>query len=126
MKLRRILLNLTLLFITALQVHAVHAHHSFAMFDKDIDTTMTGVINKFAWKNPHVFVIVDSKNEQGENVRYTLEASSPNLLSHSGWNRKTLEKGQKVSFMFHPLKNGKPGGMLMTITLPSGKVMNAW
>lgn len=126
MKLRTLILSLTLIVFSFLRVESVQAHHSFAMFDKDIDTTMTGVISKFAWKNPHVFVIVDCKDETGQNVRYTLEASSPNLLSHTGWNRKTLKKGDPVSFMFHPLKNGKPGGMLMTMTLPTGKVMNAW
>lgn len=102
------------------------AHHSFAMFDKDVDVKMKGVVSKFTWRNPHVFVIIDAENDKGEVNRYTLEASSPNLLNHSGWNRKTIKVGDPVNVMYHPLRNGKPGGMLITVELPSGKKMSAW
>ncbi len=103
-----------------------YAHHSFTMFDKDVTSTLKGKVSKFRWTNPHVFVVVDMPNDTGEVVSYVLEGSSPNLLSHSGWNRKSIKTGDDVSIAYHPLRNGKPGGMLLTITLPDGTKMSAW
>lgn len=102
------------------------AHHSFAMFDRNSDLKLTGTVSKFEWTNPHVFLIIDSPNDKGEMVRYTLESSSPNLMIHAGWKFNTLKAGDKVDVHYHPLRNGEAGGMLWTVTLPNGTVLNAW
>ncbi len=102
------------------------AHHSGAMFDQAQTITMDATIAKFEWGNPHVIVIVDATNEKGETVRYTLECSSPNLMAHSGWKFNTLKTGERVTVVYHPLRNGDNGGMLSTVKLPDGKVLDAW
>jgi len=107
-------------------VKPVSAHHSFAMFDKEKSVTIKGSVSKFEWTNPHAFVIVEAFNDKNEPVQYTLECSSPNLMSHKGWKVNTMKAGDSVTVIFHPLRDGKPGGMLASITLPSGTVMNAW
>jgi hypothetical protein len=113
-------------FIGLVLSRPAYAHHSFAMFDKNVTATLKGKISKFQWTNPHVFVVIDVADEAGKFVRYTLEGSSPNLLSHSGWNRKTMKVGDVVSVNYHPLRSGETGGMLLTVTLPSGTEMSAW
>jgi hypothetical protein len=102
------------------------AHHSSAMFDQHSSITLSGVVSKFQWANPHVVVAVEGPNKDGEPTRYIFECSSPNLLGHKGWKVNTLKAGDTVTVIYHPLRNGKPGGLLSTIELPSGIVMNGW
>jgi hypothetical protein len=98
------------------------AHHSFAMFDQTKMLQMNGAtVSKFTWTNPHSFVIVDLKG-----VKYVLECNSTNMMSRAGWKVSTLKAGDKVALSYYPLRNGQPGGMLKTITLPQGKTLNAW
>lgn len=104
----------------------VLGHHSSGMFDQTKKVTLEATVSKFEWTNPHVFVIVDATNDKGEATRYSLECSSPNLLSHAGWKFNTVKAGERVTVIFFPLKNGETGGMLSTIKLPNGTVMNAW
>ena len=47
-------------------------------------------------------------------------------MGHQGWNHNTLTPGTKTDVACYPLRNGKPGGMLKTVTLPDGKVISAW
>lgn len=98
------------------------AHHSFAMFDQTKLVELKGVIvDRFEWSNPHSFVIA----KDGATI-YTLECSSPNLMSHQGWKYNTLKAGDRIDITYYPLRNGKPGGMLKSVTLPNGKEISAW
>lgn len=106
---------------------AASAHHSSAMFDQNSKLTVNGTVAKFEWMNPHVIVTLDVPNKDPrESTRYVLECSSPNLLTHKGWKINTLKVGDAVTATFHPLKNGKLGGLLSTVALPTGVVMKAW
>ena len=98
------------------------AHHSFAMFDQTKLLNMSDVtVTNFTWTNPHTFVVVEVKG-----VKYVMECNSVNMLRRSGWKANTLKAGDKVQVAFHPLRTGKPGGMLKSITLPNGNTMSAW
>lgn len=97
-------------------------HHSFAMFDQTTETKLKSVVvTRFEWTNPHVFVIATNGS-----TTYTLECSSPNLMTHQGWKHNTLAPGTKINIVFYPLRNGKPGGMLKTVELPNGQSISAW
>ena len=76
---------------------------------------------RFEWRNPHAFVIVG----RGSAV-YSLECSSPNLMTHAGWTHNALKPGDRIDVVFHPLRNGRTGGMLRTVTLPGGRELSAW
>lgn len=102
------------------------AHHSFAMFDKSKELRVEGAtVSQFRWTNPHSFVVVDVKEANGS-TSYTLECNSINLMSRAGWKVNTLKPGDKVDFVYYPLRDGNPGGMLKTITLSDGTTLKAW
>jgi hypothetical protein len=44
------------------------SHHSHAMFDRDKVVTKNGTVNAWLFRNPHVFLYVDVKQENGETV----------------------------------------------------------
>jgi hypothetical protein len=99
----------------------VQAHHSFAMFDKNRLVTIKGVVRKVEWTNPHVFIFVEVANGKGGSTQYAMECTSPNVLMRTGWKPGTVKAGDTVSVGLYPLRNGQPGGLLDSITLPDGK-----
>lgn len=77
---------------------AAAAHHSFeAEFDPAHVVTITGVVTKLDWINPHAFVYLDSKSAGGEVKRYKIEMGPPYALTRGGWKRDTLKIGDTVT-----------------------------
>ena len=101
----------------------VRAHHSFAVFDLTAQKSIDGTVKKVDWTNPHVWVWVDVPTAAGGSETYAFEGMSPNFLARRGWSRTTLQTGMKVTVQFRPLKDGKPGGMLLSAKLPSGLLL---
>ena len=52
------------------------AHHSHAMFDHSKPATVTGTVKEFVFRNPHVYLYLDVKNERGELITYWIEMSN--------------------------------------------------
>jgi len=98
------------------------AHHSFAMFDKNRLLTVSGVVGKVEWTNPHVFIYVDSPGRSGP-VRYSMECGSISILTRAGWKISTAKVGDPIQVQYYPLKNGKPGGLLEQVKLKNGTVL---
>jgi Family of unknown function (DUF6152) len=100
-------------------------HHSGAMFDREKQATITGTVTEFTWTNPHASFRVDVPNAQGKLESWAIEMNSPNNLVHAGWKRSTLKLGDKVTVKINPLRDGRPGGLYVGITLPDGKYLGA-
>ena len=98
------------------------AHHSFTMFDMTKQKTVTGNVTDFQWSNPHVYIEIDVPGE-GPVIHWSVEMGSPSILMQSGWKFSTLKKGDKITVVINPLKNGQQGGFLNKATLPDGRVL---
>ena len=96
------------------------AHHSFAMFDKTKVVKIEGTVHKVEWANPHVYIFVDVKEPNGEAKEYALECASVNTLTRSGWKMNSVKVGDHVTVGLYPLRDGKPGGLLDSVTLANG------
>jgi len=100
------------------------AHHSVAAeFDTNKPIEFKGTIKKVDWTNPHIWIWVDVTESSGATETYGFEGMTPNFLSRRGWTRSSMQPGMKVSVTFRPMKDGKPGGMFVSGTLPDGKVL---
>jgi hypothetical protein len=123
MALRRFVLAGIALAAIALGVVPVAAHHSFSMFDTASPVTLTGVVTSVEWTNPHVYIEMDL-NEPLKGARHwSIELGSPSILQRGGWKFNSVKKGDKVSAVVSPLRNGEPGSLLTRITLPDGRVL---
>jgi hypothetical protein len=109
--------------VAGLLVAPALAHHSFAMFDADKTVDITGTVKEFQWTNPHSWLQVNVTDAHGKTVEWSMEMGSPGGLARAGWRPKTVVAGDKVTVSIHPLKDGSPGGQLLKVTLPNGKVM---
>ena len=84
----------------ALLVLAVsaYAHHPFsAEYDWKQPVTLTGTVSKVTWSNPHAFLYIDGKDQNGEMKHWTLEMGSPTALTRAGWSQNTLKMGDQVT-----------------------------
>lgn len=96
-------------------------HHSHSMFDHTKDVTVAGTVTEFVYRNPHVFLYVDVKAENGEVVNYSIEMSNiPNMIRR-GIGQASFKAGDKVTAHVHPLRDGRPGGNYVTIVAANGK-----
>ena len=76
----------------------VFAHHSWtAEYDSKKPVTVDGVVTKVEWTNPHTHFYVDSTDENGKVTNWNFEMASTPALERSGWSRKTLPIGTKVT-----------------------------
>jgi Family of unknown function (DUF6152) len=94
------------------------AHHSFAMFEPTKTLTFKGTIKTFQWTNPHVIVWVLVQPDGGAAAQeWSLETTSPGVLTRAGWTRQSLKAGDRVSVVLSPLRDGSHGGSLNSVTL---------
>ena len=100
---------------------AAFAQHSYSMFDMQKDIRLEGTVKELQWTNPHVWIQMLVKDENGAEVEWTIEGGSPNMLSRYGWSRHSLQPGDKAVAIIHPLKKPGPkatrGGGLASISV---------
>jgi len=86
------------------------AHHSFAMFDQENQIDLEGVVQEFKFTNPHTFIFLQVKQEDGTIQTWNLEGASPSALVRDGWSSKSLKSGDEIKAKIAPLRSGAPGG----------------
>lgn len=74
------------------------AHHAIsAEFDTTKPIKFTGTVKKIDWMNPHIYVNIETKDESGKPIVYSVEGGPPNALFRQGWRANTLKVGQTVN-----------------------------
>lgn len=98
------------------------AHHTFiAQYDPDQPVSLTGVVTKVEWTNPHARFYLDVKDEGGEVTHWNLELASPNVLRRYGWTSKSLQTGDRVTVDGTLARDGSKMANALSITLPDGR-----
>lgn len=106
---------------------AAWAHHNMsAIYDFNDRITMTGTLTKIDWRNPHIELIVSTKNGQ-EVQSWALEGPSPTFFRARDITRADIEAAlnKTVTAEASRARNGSKSGLLRVMTLPDGKVVSA-
>src|SRR5437762_13561455 len=99
----------------------VWAHHAFAAeFDANKPVKFRGTVTKMEWINPHAWIHIDVKGEDGKITSWMVEGGSPNALLRRGFTRNTLEKGTVIVVEGYQAKDGMPRANGRDITCPDG------
>ena len=75
----------------------VKAHHAFGSeFDANSPVLLKGKIAKIEWVNPHTWIHIEIKKDDGAKEVWMVEGGSPNTLLRRGANKNTFPEGTEV------------------------------
>ena len=83
--------------------------------------TLTGTVTRIEWMNPHTWIYLDVKKEDGSVEAWAFEMGSPNRLMRYGWNQSSLPTGATVTIAGSQARDGSRKAAVDTVTLPDGK-----
>jgi len=88
------------------------AHHGAGVFEPEKKVTVVGTVTDFQFVNPHVLVYLTVKGDDGKEVQWGGELTSPNRLARmSGavkWHKSIIKAGDRITVTGHPARNGAP------------------
>jgi Family of unknown function (DUF6152) len=109
---------------------SLSAHHSVqAEFDLNKPLTMTGVVTKVEWINPHSYLYLDVKDDGGNLKHWAFEMAGPGALRRAGLSRADrggLKAGDTVTINAVAAKDGTDSGLIKDVTLPDGRKFTIW
>ena len=113
---RRALMLSTLILSAA----PLSAHHNVAqMYDAEKPVPLNGTVTAVQWRNPHVFVFVDVKDEAGSVVNWKVEWLSALVLFGQGFTRESLHIGDPINMTACVAKDGSHNAAAQFVTVPS-------
>lgn len=93
-----LLMALTLLFAAPLAL----AHHgTTGFYDDSKKVPVEGVVKQFVYRNPHVGILIEVTDANGEKAIMALESGSPSTLSRMGYHRNRIKPGDKINALVH-------------------------
>jgi len=111
----------TLLLAASLLALPAVAHHSFnAEYDDQKPVSVTGVVTKVEWQNPHIWFYVDAKNADGSVTHWAFSGGAPGQLMRRGITRDVIREGMTVMVKGFRAKDGSNNGSGGSVTFPDG------
>jgi hypothetical protein len=100
------------------------AHHSFsAEFDSNRPVKLRGTVTEWELVNPHSWIHIDVKNEDGTVTNWMIEGGSPNALLRNGFTKHSLPPGTEIVVDGYQSKDRGNLAVGKNITLSDGKRM---
>jgi hypothetical protein len=111
--------------LVLLQAAAAYAHHSFAAeYDAKKPATLSGVVTKVEWTNPHVHFFIDVKDASGTTTAWEFTMGAVNGLFRRGWAKNMLKPGDMVTVDGYLARDGSHLANARLVTLPDGRRMS--
>jgi hypothetical protein len=100
----------------------VSAHHAFSSeFDGNRPVTLRGKVVKMAWVNPHSWITMEVKRDDGKVETWDVEAGAPNALFRRGFRKDSLPPGIEIVIEGYRAKSGKNMANGRDITFTDGR-----
>jgi hypothetical protein len=111
---RRVLFAFMFVILVAVSSGYLYAHHSFAAtYLEDKTSQISGKLVQFTFRNPHSFLQIDQKEEDGKVIRWTIEWSGAGRLGDDGITRDSLRPGDDLVITGNPGRNAEDHRMRM-------------
>ena len=82
---------------------AVAAHHANSAYDRTRTISVTGVVTRWQFINPHAGIWLDVTDDDGNVVEWSGEFSSvQDLYRNYSWNKNTFKPGDVITIQGNP------------------------
>ena len=96
------------------------SHHSFAAeFDVNRPVKLTGAVTRIEMTNPHAWLFIDVKNDNGSVQAWAIELVGINDLLRLGWGRDKVKTGDVIAVDGFGAKNGTNIANAASVSLAS-------
>jgi Family of unknown function (DUF6152) len=99
------------------------AHHSFGLYDMDRTVEIDGTVAQMEWSNPHCWLFLRVGTSTGAQSGYGFEMTSVGEMTRRGWKKTALKPGDKVKVRYHPLRDGRTGGLMAAVITADGRTI---
>jgi uncharacterized protein DUF6152 len=100
------------------------AHHAFGSeFDANKPVKFRGTVIKMEWINPHAWIHVAVKKDNGTVEEWMIEAGTPNTLLRRGLTKESLKAGMEIIVDGYQSKDGSMRANGRDLTLPNGQTL---
>jgi len=94
------------------------SHHAFAAeFDINRPVKLTGAVTRIEWTNPHAWLFVDAKDDNGNVQNWAIELVGINDLLRLGWGRDKVKAGDVINVDGFGARNGTNTANAASVTL---------
>jgi hypothetical protein len=99
-----------------------YAHHSFAAeYSMDQPITLKGTLTKIEWTNPHSWIYIDVKGDDGKVTNWAVEFGAPNALLRRGLRKSDFPTGVEVVVKGYRAKDASATVNSTSVKLPDGR-----
>ena len=102
---------------------STRAHHADSIYDKERLVTVTGVVARFEFVNPHNLIYLDVRNERGNLRRWLVYGAAPVALKRVGWNRRIIQPGEQLTVTGFQRKDGRRNLLHLKIARANGEII---
>jgi hypothetical protein len=96
------------------------AHHSFGLYDMGRTVEIDGTVVQMEWSNPHCWLFVRVGTAPGAGTGYGFEMTSVGEMTRRGWKKTAVKPGDQIKVRYHPLRDGRTGGLMMAVITADG------
>jgi len=108
--------------LLALGASPADSHHAFGFYDMQKTQEIHGTVTKYEWSNPHSWLFVTVPSADGP-TDYGFEMVSVGEMLRRGWAKNSVRPGDTINVTFHPLRDGRRGGLLLAAKHEDGKLI---
>jgi Family of unknown function (DUF6152) len=97
-------------------------HHAFAAeFDQNKPLKLKGTVTKWEVVNPHSWIHIDVKGDDGKVTPWLIEGGSPNNLYRLGFTKESLPPGTEILIDGYQAKDGSNRAVGKNVTFADGR-----
>lgn len=100
----------------------IAAHHANSAYDRERTISVTGVVTRWQFINPHAGIWLDVTDDEGNVTEWSGEFQSiQDLYRHYGWNKNTFKPGDKITIYGNPdRREGHYSMWTSLVVMPDG------